>query len=106
MPKIKSRTIIIKEHILLKRLYVAIIVYFRIHKNQSATYREIARAYKKTCYTHYKKICQEMVKKHYLIKYRKKYRLSKLGLNYISGKEVIERSLPYFEYYKKRIKRK
>lgn len=99
--KRKEKGIWVKEYTLWTKSQIAVLAYFKRNHNKPQTYREIARAYGKSNYTDYKKACETLAKRGYLIKLEKtKFKVSESDLNLIeTGKESIERDLPYFKTF-------
>ena len=90
-----------KEHTLWKKTEMAVFAYFSKHDNKPATYRDIARAYVSSSYSNYQKACEELVNRGYLIKQKDgKFKVRESNWKMVkTGKEQIERNLPYFNSY-------
>jgi SOS-response transcriptional repressor LexA len=104
--KRKEKGIVIKENTLWTKLQMAVFAYFIRNHNQPETYREIARAYGKSNYTDYKKACDILARKGYLVKLEDgKFRISDDDLEFVKkGKESVERDLPYLQSFLKILK--
>jgi DNA-binding MarR family transcriptional regulator len=98
----------IKEHTLWKKTEMSILAYFSKHNNKSAKYREIARAYVSSSYSNFQKACEELTKRGYLEKLKDGcFKVRKESWEMVkNGKEVVERSLPYFHYYLKKLEKR
>ena len=104
----KEKGIIVKEYTLWKRIEMAVLAYFSDKKNKPATYREIARAYVSASYSNYQKACEDLVKRGYLEKMKDgKFKVQKNKWEMVeTGTEQVERRLPYFDIYLKKLKRR
>ena len=101
----EDRKIVIKEHTLWTKIEVAVLAYFVKHQNKPATYREIARAYVSASYSNYQKACESLLKRGYLVKESGIFRIHPAILPQIKkGKESVERDIPYFQVFLKRLK--
>lgn len=98
----------IKEHTLWKKTEIAVLVYFSKNKNKPATYREISRAYVSSSYSNFQKSCEELVRRGYLEKLKDgAFKVRKGNWEMVrTGKEQVERSLPYFDIYLKKLKKR
>lgn len=96
----------VKEHTLWKKTEMAVLAYFSLHNNKPATYREITRAYISSSYSNYQKACESLVRRGYLERLNDgKFQVRKGDWEMVKkGTETIERSLPYFEGFKKKLK--
>lgn len=103
---IKERRISIREDTLWTKTQIAVLAYFNKKKNKPSTYREIARAYVKSNYTDYQRACIQLAKRGYLVKLEdNKFKVTKENLNLVkTGKEAVERPLPYFRTYLNKLK--
>ena len=103
-----NKSIVITEKTPWKKTEIAVLAYFSKHNNAPATYRDIARAYVSSSYSNYQKACEELVRKGYLIKLEDgKFRTNKCSWEQIEkGTETTERNLPYFQNYKKKLKKR
>jgi hypothetical protein len=95
----------VREHTLWKKTEMAVFAYFSRNNNKHSTYREIARAYVSSSYSNYKKACEELVKRGYLEKLEDgSFRVRDSDWKMVkSGKEIVERSLPYFDSFLKKL---
>lgn len=103
-----DRGILVKEHTLWTKTEIAVLAYFVKNNNKPAIYREIARAYVKSNYPDFKKACESLLNK------GKLERLEKGFFKIIDGKfeeikkgkELVERPLPYFNYFLNKLKQR
>lgn len=97
-----------REHTLWKKTEIAILAYFSKNNNKPATYREIARAYVSSSYSNFQKACQELEKRGYLEKLESgAFKVQKRSWAMVkTGKEMVERDLPYFSVYLKRLEKR
>ncbi len=104
----KERGIWVKEYTLWTKSQMAVLAYFSKYNNKPETYREIARAYGRSNYTDYKKACDKLVRKGYLERLEGgKYRVRKTAWEQVKrGIEIVQRSLPYFDYFLKILKKR
>lgn len=104
----KERGIMIREYTLWKRIEMAVLAYFASKKNKPATYREIARAYVSASYSNYQKACEGLRERGYLEKLDDgKFKVNESSWGQIQkGTETVERALPYFNSYLKKLKKR
>lgn len=97
-----------KEHTLWKKTEMAVLAYFSLNNNKPSTYREITRAYVSSSYSNYQKACESLAERGVLEKLRDgKFKVRKGDWEMVKkGTETIERSLPYLETYKKKLKKR
>jgi len=106
--KRKEKGTWIKVYTLWTKVEIKVLAYFRKYNNQSATYRDIARAYVSSSYSNFKKACDSLTKRGYLDKLEDgSFKVNQSSLELIKrGKETIETDLPYFNESLKRLKQR
>lgn len=103
-----ERGIVVEEHTLWKKTEIAVLAYFSSNNNKPTTYREIARAYVSSSYSNYRKACEALKERAYLEKLEDgKFRVNDNSWKQVKrGTETSERSLPYLQVYKKKLKKR
>lgn len=106
--KRKERYIVVKETTFWKKTEIAVLAYFIKYKNTPTTYLEISRAYMTSNSGDYQRACKSLEKRGYLEKLEDgSFKVRNESWEIVkSGKEVVERSLPYFQYYLKKLKKR
>lgn len=102
-----DRKIVVKEHTLWTKIEVSILAYFIKNNNKSATYRKITRAYIKSNYSYFQKACKDLVKKGKLENLENgSFKIKDNKLEEIKkGKEIVERAIPFLNFYVKKCKK-
>lgn len=100
-----ERKITIKVGTLFTKTQISILAYFSKNNNKPATYKEISRAYVSSSYSNYQKACKDSVQGGWIEKDKEnKYRVTKARWKDIKkGVIQIERDLPYFPYFLKKL---
>lgn len=98
----------VKEHTLWKKIDMAIFAYFSKFHNKPSTYRDIARAYVSASYSNYQQACESLTRRGYLLKLEnKKFKVNPRNWEMVkTGKEIIQRDLPYFETFINKLKKR
>lgn len=103
----ENKKIVIQDHTDWTKTEIAVLVYFSGNKNKPSTYREIARGYVSSSYSNYQKACEHLVKKGFLVKTTNgRFSVGEGSWEMVkSGTETVIRALPYFNSYRRRLKR-
>lgn len=103
-----DRGIVVREHTLWTKTEIAVLAHFKRHNNRSTTYREVTRAYVSSSYSNYQKACESLVKRGYLEKLKDgSFKVCKGSWSQVKkGTETIERSLPYFDSFLKKLNKR
>lgn len=102
-----DRGIMVKEHTLWTKIEIAVLAFFAKNDNASSTYREIARAYVSSSYSNYQKACNSLFERGWLIRLEDgSFRVHSGSWGQIKkGTETVERSLPYFDVYLRKVRK-
>ena len=102
-----DRRIVVSEHTLWTKTEIAVLAFFAKNNNLQTTYREIARAYVSGSYSNYQKACKNLKERGWLDKLEDgSFKVHQGSWEQVKkGTETIERSLPYFSQYFKKVKR-
>lgn len=101
----KEKGIWVREYTLWTKIQIAVLAYFARNNNKPATYTEISRAYTSSSYSNYQRACEKLKERGYLERLKDgsfKVRKNRWS-NAKKGTEVVERGLPYFDVYMKKL---
>ena len=111
----RKKGIVVTDHTYWSKKEIEVLAYLVKNKNKPSTYREIARGYVSSSYSTYLMVCKDLVSRGYLMRLKDNtdlpttygYKVSDVDWPWVkTGKEIVERSLPYFTKSLKRLEKR